>query len=301
MTARFILSFDCEGKWGVADHLGGFHRSLTDARLRRAYGQIVELLDQFSIPATFAFVGCFAEEETGLRRLMPQLRALEVTAPHYLGPALTDMTEGSREGWHGGWAVQQVAASHTSHEIALHGVTHVPWTELDRNGVSEELKLLAEMETPVRNARTFIYPRNKIAHVDALAAAGIAGYRLAARKRSRLASLASEFNVFARPEDDPVGHTPPVAIPAGFFVNWQSGARRMVPGDVSLLRARRLLETAGRTGGVVHYWMHPENIATAPATLNLLRGIVELASRARDAGRCEVLTQIAYATSREAN
>ncbi|MXP13328.1 polysaccharide deacetylase family protein [Altererythrobacter confluentis] len=295
MTARFILSLDCEGKWGVADHLGAdLHRSLNDAGLRLAYRQIIELLDEYSLPATFAFVGCFAEETQSLHRLMPELAHLGSKAADYLGPAIHDMTEGSREGWHGAWAVEQVAQAPTLHEIALHGVTHVPWTDLDRKGAYREMALLAQMETPVRHARTFIYPRNKIAHQDVLEASGILGYRLSPPDRSRLSSLTSEFDIWSRPDADSPASDVIVPIPAGFFVNWQSGLRRLVPNNISLLRARRLLDAAERTGGVVHYWLHPENIATAPATLGLLRSILEVVAERRDKGRCDVLTQQRY-------
>ena len=47
-------------------------------------------------------------------------------------------------------------------------------------------------------------------------------------------------------------------------------------------------------GGIVHYWLHPENVATAPSTLGVLRSIVGIAARSRDAGYCEVLTQADY-------
>ena len=61
LTARFILSLDCEGKWGVADHLTpANHAQLTDAKLREAYRSILDLLDRYAIPATFAYVGCFS-------------------------------------------------------------------------------------------------------------------------------------------------------------------------------------------------------------------------------------------------
>ena len=60
MAGTFILSLDCEGKWGVADHLdAGIHAALTDAALRRTYGEIVEALDRREIPATFAVVDFF--------------------------------------------------------------------------------------------------------------------------------------------------------------------------------------------------------------------------------------------------
>lgn len=295
MAAKFILSLDCEGKWGVADHLDrGLHASLSDANLRTAYRHLLALLDEYGLTATFAVVGCFAEPSPALERKLDRLRDLARAAPHYLGPALDDMMQGSREGWHGEWAVEAVASAKAVHELALHGVTHVPWTDLDRRGAEDEIAFLEELETPVRRARTFVYPRNKIAHSDVLAAAGIAGYRLSRPARSRLASLASEFDVWSKPEPTFAPTGPPMGIPAGYFVNWQSGPRKLVPQAVSVLRLRNMLDRAEQNGDVVHYWLHPENIATAPATLDLLRRMVEVVATRRDRGRCEVLTQAGY-------
>jgi len=295
MAARFILSLDCEGKWGVADHLGpDEHRSLSDARLRKAYADILALLDEFDVPATFAFVGLFSESPDALKKLRPDLAGLTARAPRYLGPAWADMDDGSREGWHGDWAVDAAGASRAGHELALHGVTHVPWGSIDRAFAAAEMEMLEALSSAIRNATTFIYPRNQVAHTDVLAEAGFEGFRLAPPPRSRLRSLLSELNVFSAPEAGSKAEGGPVRIPGGYFVNWQSGLRRVVPRSVSRARAKRMLAEAARDGRVVHYWTHPENIASAPDTLRLLRGIVAMAARARDAGRCEILTQQAY-------
>ena len=295
MTARFILSLDCEGKWGVADHLGpDEHRTLSDARLRKAYADILALLDEYDVPATFAFVGLFGESPAALKKLRPDLAGLTARAPHYLPPAWTDMDEGSREGWHGDWAVDSVGGARAGHELALHGLTHVPWGSVDRAFAAAELEIMKALESPVRRSATFIYPRNEVAHVDVLAEAGFEGFRLAPPRRSRLRSLLSELNLFSPPEADPAPAHGIAAIPGGYFVNWRSGGRRLVPVPVSRARARRMLARAERDGRVVQYWTHPENIASAPDTLRLLRGIVGMAARARDAGRCRILTQQAY-------
>ena len=86
----------------------------------------------------------------------------------------------------------------------------------------------------------------------------------------------------------------PVPIPAGYFVNWQNGLRRMVPSAISDRRFDNILGDAEKSGGVVHFWLHPENIASAPATLGLLRTMARHVARSREAGRCEVLTQASY-------
>jgi hypothetical protein len=295
MTARFILSLDCEGKWGVADVLTPVeHSALSTKRLVEAYGKIIALLEEFDVPATFAFVGLFGESQASLERLSPELDQLAKGSPDYLGAALRDIRVGSRDGWHGDWAIESVKGSRAGHEIALHGVTHVPWGSVDRQYLRDELKLLPLLRSPVRQAETFIFPRNEVAHVDLLAAIGMKGYRLSRTFASRAASLASEFNLFSAPEEGGSTKDGLCRIPAGYFVNWRHGARRLVPRGLSSLRARQMLRSAEETGRVVHYWLHPENVASAPDTLNNLRDIVALAVRMRDAGRCEILTQKLY-------
>lgn len=289
MTARFILSLDCEGKWGVADHLTpADHAGLSDARLRQAYGDIVALLDEYDLPATFAFVGCFSLSAQALADLRPALKGA------YVAPALQDAFEGSRQGWVGDWALETVQAARQPHEIGLHGVTHTPWDQLDEAGARAEMALFYGAGAPMlRGLTTWIYPRNAQRHEAVLSEFGLAGLREERPSGSRGMRLLSEFNLWSPPDRD-LPAARPLRIPPGYFVNWRSGARRAVPVAVSVARARRMLATASRTGGIVHYWTHPENIATAPETLAVLRGIVEAAARARDAGRCEVLTQDAY-------
>ncbi|WP_232667182.1 hypothetical protein [Pseudonocardia sp. TRM90224] len=297
MTARFVLSFDCEGKWGVADHLTeGVHASLSDARLRAAYTNLVALLDEFAIPATFAFVGTFSLDPAGLRDLLPALHDINREVPGYLGDALDDCVRTGAQGWTGDWAMAMVDAARTEHEIALHGATHIPWDwpGLTADAARRELGMLYAANVPlVSRASTYIYPRNAVAHTDVLDEFGLAGARAARLRSSRLASLAAEFNLNTAPDPDPAPARP-LVIPAGHFVNWRSGARRIVPPAVSALRAARMLRRAAGTGEVVHYWTHPENIASAPGTLDVLRGILAEVARLRDEGRCDVQTQEQY-------
>jgi len=301
VTGRFILSLDCEGKWGVADHLGAVeHRTLTDASLREAYSSVVALLDDFDIPATFAFVGLFGESVGSFRRLRPAFEQLAARAEDYLGSALDDMDNGSGEGWHGDWAVEMVGAAKTQHEIALHGISHFPWDRMDDAFVADEMALHRELEGPVGRSLTMVFPRNRVAHTDLLTSIGIEGYRLAAKGRSRLQTLAAEFNIFERGQmDEGESCHRPLPIPAGYFVNWQKGLRRLVPKAVSERRFGNILADAGARDGVSHYWLHPENIAGAPATLDLLRGMIRQVAQARDAGRCIVQRQIDYCRQRK--
>jgi peptidoglycan/xylan/chitin deacetylase (PgdA/CDA1 family) len=294
VPAQFILSLDCEGKWGCADALTRtVRRELSDENLQQAYASILELLDDFHIPATFAFAGAFSQSPAAFARIRPELERLAKAAPTYLRPALDDIAETGGDGWHGNQLIDQVTHARLHHEIALHGVTHVPWTSVDCSFAAAEMRLFKELEGPVSGARTFVYPRNLVAHRSVLAEHGFAGFRAARPTRSRLSSLLSEFNLLERPDAE-LRSDDIVTIPAGFFLNWRSGLRRAVPSFVSLTRAKRLLDVAAGTGGTVHYWFHPENIATAPATLGLFAAILREVATRGDSGTCEVLTQLDY-------
>ena len=296
MTARFILSLDCEGKWGSADILTAHHRrDLSDRKLAAAYRAILDLLDEYGIAATFAFAGLFSQSAKAFADLRPELERFSRFAPEYVQPALNDIDQTHGSGWHGHDLVEAVTNARSNHEVALHGVTHVPWTRLNRDAAKAELHLFERLSGPVRQSRTFVYPRNLVAHTQLLADHGFQGFRTARASRSRTASLLSEFNLFERPDALSPG-TGIVAIPSGYFLNWRSGLRRVVPPVVTKLRARHLLDQA-RDGGVVHYWLHPENVATAPTTIGLLQMLLREVAVRRDAGRCDVMTQIDYCRS----
>ena len=60
MSGVFIISFDCEGKWGVADHLDArIEESFTTANLLQNYRDLLALLGEHGLCATFAFVGAY--------------------------------------------------------------------------------------------------------------------------------------------------------------------------------------------------------------------------------------------------
>jgi peptidoglycan/xylan/chitin deacetylase (PgdA/CDA1 family) len=295
VNAKFILSLDCEGKWGVADLLAPVHHTaLAEPRLRQAYDGILRALDDFAIPATFAFVGLFTLPPAELRRLEPALASLAARSPGYLGAAMTDALHGSKDGWSGDWALDAVGGARTAHELALHGVTHVPWDSVDEAFARDEMALFADCGGALSGrSTTFVYPRNAVAHADVLSEFGVAGYRGARRYPSRVHSLLAELDFTTRPDADVAPGTPAV-IPPGHFVNCAIGVRSLIPAAVSRARARAILSRAVRDGGVVHWWTHPENIAQGPATLTLLRGILEDVAALRDRGEIEVVTQAGY-------
>lgn len=283
MTGTAIISLDCEGRWGVADHLTPETAAgLTDTRLRTAYRAVTDLFAAYDVSATFAFVELYTRPASPDTTALVRDFAQELP---YLARAAEGLAAGE-EGWVGDWAYEMAVRG--GHEIAFHGFTHVPWPTLTRDQARREL----EMARP-EHLRTMVYPRNEIAHVDLLAEYGCKAYRGHRRFPSRAHSLLSEFDLGTPSQPLPAAsHSRAVELPSGVFVNWRSGPRKLVPNAVTRRRARNLLLDAARTGGVAHFWLHPENIATAPATLANLEAVVAEIVRLRDAGQIRVETQL---------
>lgn len=281
-TGTFILSLDCEGLWGQADVLTERTRQeLSPARLARAYSQIVEILEEQEIPATFAFVELFTKSADQLAELDHELVSARLP---YCSAAMSDLRSGRFEGWIGS---DLVASVPHHHEIASHGVTHTPWTTLSRSDVEFELSL-----TTGERGRTFVFPRNQESHHDVLAEYGFIGYR-AGQQSSRAGRLAREFAIFQKSQKIDRNQDP-VRIPSGEFLSWRRGARRIVPPPISASRLRHLLRHAAATGGVVHLWTHPENFAQEPSTLTVLDRALKEVRKFIESGQIIALPQSKY-------
>ncbi|MEM9975514.1 MAG: polysaccharide deacetylase family protein [Pseudomonadota bacterium] len=283
MTGTAIISLDCEGRWGVADHLSSTTAAaLTNERLRGAYEKILSLFDSYDVSATFAFVGLFARSYSAELLDLTEHLAQD---HEYLKAAAAGLRAGD-DGWVGDWAADMIGPRH---EFAFHGLTHVPWNRLTDRQATFELE-----QTRADHRQTMVFPRNIINHVDILERFGVVGYRARKAYRSRLESLASEFHVFQRSQNVQPSNGSPVPIPSGFFVNWRSGLRKLVPPMITRSRARHILRHAEDTCGTAHFWIHPENVASAPETIENLTAIVEEIAARRDAGGLTVMTQHVY-------
>lgn len=302
MTATFILSLDCEGKWGMADHLtADHHRWLTTERLRRAYLDILDLFARHRIDATFAFVMAFLLTPDEQREHDALFQDHAIEGRNWLANFRLAQASGAMEGWSLPELLDLVR-DHGGHEIGCHGFSHLPLAETMVTPAVMEHELAAAASVAAMKGvtlETFVYPRNLVGRPAALGAHGYAGYRdrlpVPSGMIGKASNLLSEFNVAQRPQPDaPADAARPLPIPSGFFLNWRHGARRHVPLAVTERRWSGLLAKAVRGGSVVHLWLHPHNIISAPDTFDLLARVLARVAALRDAGLLEVRTQSGY-------
>lgn len=303
MTATFILSLDCEGKWGMADRLTpDIDRLISDESLTYVYDLIFRNLEKYNIAATFAVVGFFVAGPDCVSHFSPELsdsRAHNL----WLKAPLRALRYNAISGWYKTDLIERLGSS--NHEIASHGLTHLPFNAADVNDDARRLELTLMQKIGIQQGisfRTFVYPRNAVSRPGLLTDVGIEGYRtirnfLGPRWLAPLENLASEFNIFEHSQLNR-GEGRPVEIPSGIFLNWRHGLRRSVPVQLSVARWRHVLDHAERTNGIAHLWFHPHNLVTGPTGMHLLNSLLGLVAERQRSGRVIVRTQADYVATR---
>lgn len=296
----FIMSLDCEGKWGMADRLQPYHhRLVTGANMARAYRQLLDMLARHELRATFAFVMALTLRD-GERDRFPVLERRRNGGDPWLKHYWAALDAGLGEGWHEPDVFDMVRDA-GGHEIGSHGFCHRPLGDgsIGADGAAEELGHAREAAKLKQvELRTLVFPRNQVGNLAAVRSAGYLGYRSRlARpggKPGRALALLEEFAVWAPPQRPSGSGDGLVAIPPGRFFNWRFGARRIVPPAVTRARWRHQLDRCARDGGIVHLWLHPHNLITGPGTAAVLADVLGDVARLRDRGAIEVMTQRDY-------
>jgi len=297
--SQFILSFDCEGKWGMASDPSMVDTHIIgDSSLQWAYQQIFESLKSFNIPASFGVVGLFAQD----------LSAFEAfDATHGSNPAYeswfqnpkTAFSTGSMDGWFYPTLIEDIKRFKI-HEVSSHSYTHLPFHNefVTRETVENELLTMNQfMQTKDVSLQTMIYPRNQVAHTDLLPIFGISGYRDSndsdSAYGSKIRTLVNEFNIFSKSSAHSQ-YEAPVKISAGYFLNWQNGPRLIIPPTITVRRFNHLLDHAEKTGGVVHMWLHPHNLITGKNQVQLFNRVLQSVAQRQSQGSLSVLTMGQY-------
>jgi peptidoglycan/xylan/chitin deacetylase (PgdA/CDA1 family) len=285
----FIISFDSEAKWGHTERLSpDIRRILRTEPLGKMFRDIVALLDSFGMRATFAFVGGMTLEPD---QYLGYIRA--ITASPCAKDFLDDVARSELEGWFCPKTIGAVLAS-GRHEIACHSFTHVRFDTISREAAELEIAACVSLaKSQGIDLKSFVFPRGRVAHLDLLPAHGFTSYR--AGMWNPTGTVLGEFNVFADSEPHAKPAKPLVAVPAGRYLNWRSGARLLVPQEVTLERWRHILDDAVRHNGVAHCWLKPHNLLNGKDQFSLLENVLrEVQVRVAD-GRMDAMTHGEYA------
>lgn len=268
----FALTLDTELGWGFGDDAPARARWLSadGSRERAAIRRIAALCAAYRVPATWALAG-------GLLNVGDD--------PLWSAPDVVDLLRARTSP-----LLAHGASPDMTHEIACHGYTHTPWDRLSPSDARAEIdRWQARAAAFGVAARVMVFPRNRVAHLDMLAAAGFVAYRgpdmpPLARRVPLLGRWLARF-----PALNAVLAMPPVYALTGlrpgphgllnlppsqylFAGTWRS----ILPG------LHRALHRAAQRGGLVHVWGHPWEFRHA----HDFAALESLLARVRAAGLC---------------
>ena len=284
----------------MADVLKPYHQIITDRSIAEIYGYFVTALARHEIPATFAYVMALTLTPDERESLRSKLTPAEGVEDPWMAHFWAAQARGDHEGWFQPAALE-IVREDGRHEIACHSFCHRPLGDaaISEAGARAELMVAEEVARIKRvDLKTFIFPRNNVGHLNLLSERGYLGYREALRRPAgalgQAVRLGAEFNILCRAQvPRPPRKDGLVPIPAGHFLNWRFGARRRVPISVTIARWKHMINSA-RDGGVVHLWLHPHNMITAPDTKLAFEAVLAHAARCRDKGQLQIVTQQHY-------
>lgn len=282
----FTLSLDTELAWGTR----GDARYLEQYRSTRAViRSILALCEKYNIRATWAVVG-----HLFFRTPEEFDRSIYAVAEKIWYP---DMKE--PELWCGRDIVEKIRACAVPQEIGSHGFTHIMTDE----AVCTAEVFRAELAAAQHGAReagvtlaSFVYPQNKVAYLDDLAAAGFTVYRGVdptwyARLPGvlkKIGHVIDNYLCIPPPSVTPQTEDALVNVPGSYFYPHRDSWAKILPVSFRVCKARTGIRRAIETGRVFHLWFHPFNIASDPdALLAGLEEIFRFVDAERAAGRLE--------------
>lgn len=270
----FVISIDTELAWGEAhkrDGSGGNHHF---DREREVIDRILEVFTRYDISATWAVVGhLFLDRCDGHH---------DVKQPAYswLDGDWLDVDPASDQDrapeYYGRDIVDRIVGCPVPQEVGSHNFSHVIVDDpgCDPEVFASELAAAQAVAAPLDlTLRSFVYPRNAIAHLDTLAAAGFTNYRGSrptppfaglTGPRRKLATLVDRVRPLAgsavHPAQDPSGLW---NIPQTYLFAPVTARSNLSPERWSRRPVARLLQ-ATQAKSLFHLWFHPYNITANP-------------------------------------
>ena len=300
--AIFILSFDCEAKWGMADTISDeINRAITNKRLIGVYSDILDLLDSYKIKSTFAFVAAMTISKSDyFNRYLTLFEKINSYNTGWLDNFNEQVLNKDIDGWFIPELLDMVKIK-KMHEVASHGFTHLPLSEkqIEREAFASEMnsmkKIMSDKEVI---PTTLVFPRNLIGFISEMSAFNLKGYRGSLTKDRnkyffKIKNILNEFNIFQKAQK--LTHDKEIIeIPSGFFLNWRSGVRRFVPIFVTKKRWELIIQNSIKNGGVVHMWTHPHNFISGHEQFLLFEEVLKIVSQEVSNNRLIVMTQHEY-------
>lgn len=262
-----VISLDAELAWGFHDLQDLPHGRINNART--AWLRLVELFDEYEIPATWAVVGhLMLEQCDGKHENHPASSGWFSRDPGGLASG--------KSNWFAPDLIEAIQHASVNHEIGCHTFSHV---DFGTNSTSPEV-VEAELQECTKIAdewgiqlESFVFPRNNTGYRDLIAEYGFTCYR--GNKPKQWYDTVPIHSV-AKALSMTVGPTPPptvspevdeyglVNIPASLdlftFETFANKAIEPFIGNPVVRKMKQGIKAIEENGEILHLWLHPNNI-----------------------------------------
>lgn len=295
---KLIISYDCEGVWGMLDHMNDLDQSVFNKNtLIQIYQELLKIHEEYQLNATFAFVGAFimsSDEFASHVSEHPNAKQ----AIEWLESIISKENKFKEEDLFIPDLIKLIKNSNLDHEIASHGFSHVIMdNNIDQSSIKFEIEGISKTAQKHEiDIETIIFPRNIVNYNFLMRANFIKAFRDAPYNPfkikffKRAYSLIKEFSPITKSQQLNTVHKK-IVIPGDFFINWRSGARKLIPISLTVSRFRRAIKHAIKNDGIVHIWLHPHNLATGDNQFILLKKLLDEVKYFSTRGPLEVITQ----------
>ncbi len=294
----FTLSLDTELAWGFV--LNPEHRNLALLRsnlqqARETIHFLLKLFEKYQIRATWAIVGHLflspGEEKSTISSELPQFKE------GWLDWSFYQSMNNNPLYW-GRDIVEKILASPIDHDIGLHGFFHLPFSQCSRAVAKAEIELgIKAADRFGINPKSFVFPQNKIGHIDVLKENGIEIYRGKDLRwwREKQERLIRKFDsgihkMIAAPAS-PIYQDGVWELPASTYFCAPGLPFTVLP------RCRLGLERTIRGKKVFHIWLHDWSLLLYDRLAADLEYFLALVTRKRNEGKIEVMTMGEIASS----
>lgn len=306
MRPTLIISLDKELIWGSFDHTPPEVFAARNPDPRRIVVDLLRLLDEREVPATWAVVGhlFLGSCERGPHGPHPEL--VRPRYRWYSGDWLQadPCTNRAQDPlWYGDDIVESILGARTPQEIGCHSFSHLVFGDPGCSVEAADSDLAACVEVARARGialRSFVFPRNAEGHHDRLRKHGFIAFR--GQDPTWFRSLPGPTQRAGHFLDEMTGAPPPVAtprevlpglwdLPGSMIFMPRHGVRRFIPLAARVRKARAGLARARREGKIFHLWFHPFNLASDPQGLfPALAAILDEAVGLRDRGELDIRT-----------
>lgn len=308
-----VFSLDFELSWGRFDKRPIKVLDAESFGTRQHIKRLLTLLDRYEIPATWATVGHLmldgcARDRNGQAHADVSPHACYSWFPpdwYYFDPCTS---ASSAPGWYAPDVLEWIRGARVRHEIGSHSFAHIIYGDPECTPAAARADLKAAVDAAAHKGitlRSFVFPRNRVGHLEVLRASGITAFRgvnphevgpvhgLFLKPVNLLAQVLGVPMKPVQPEEVLPGLW---NIPANHFFLPRAGLRQFLPRGGQALRATRCLDRAVKTGGLYHMWFHPFNLNTDTAAMfSGLEKVFAHAHRLREAGVLDIFTMGEYA------